>query len=96
MGITALPEEGFGLEAAGVVRRTGPGVKHLQPGDRVMLIARGSFATSITTSEQLCAKMPDNLSFDDAATMPCVYATAIYSLFTIGGLEKGQVRFLPS
>lgn len=90
MGITDLPEEGFGLEASGIVTGTGPQVRDLKTGDRVMLFSRGSFASQIITSEQLCVRIPDSLSFADAATMPCVYATAVYSLFTIGGLQKGQ------
>ncbi|KAJ3526674.1 hypothetical protein NM208_g11075 [Fusarium decemcellulare] len=89
-GIIEVPEEGFGLEATGVVARLGPDVKDLRVGDRVILFSRGSFSTSITTSEKLCEVIPDDLSFEDGATMPCVYATAIYSLIDIGGLKHGQ------
>jgi NADPH:quinone reductase-like Zn-dependent oxidoreductase len=90
-GIVELPEEGFGLEGTGIVSRLGPEVKDLKIGDRVMFFSRGAFSTSIIIPEQLCQKIPDNLSLGDAATMACVYATAIYSLFNIGHLEKGQV-----
>ncbi|KAL8335898.1 hypothetical protein RB598_009873 [Gaeumannomyces tritici] len=89
-GIVDIPEEGFGLEASGVVSAVGPDVRHLRPGDRVFLLNRGSFSTSITIPEELCEKIPDGLSLEDAATMPCVYATAIYSLFNIGRLQRGQ------
>ncbi|POR37432.1 Polyketide synthase [Tolypocladium paradoxum] len=90
MGIVEASENGFGLEAAGIVRRTGPNVKDLKVGDRVMLIAHCAFATQIVVSENLCEKIPDDLSFEDAATMPCVFATSIYSIFTVGNLKKGQ------
>jgi len=90
-GIVEVPDEGFGLEASGIVSRVGPEVQDMRVGDRVMLFSRGSFATSIITSEKLCVGIPDELSFDDAATMPCVYATAMYSLFNIGRLQRGQV-----
>ncbi|KAF4981694.1 hypothetical protein FZEAL_2581 [Fusarium zealandicum] len=89
-GIIEIPEEGFGLEATGVVARLGPEVKDLRVGDRVILFSRGSFATSIITSEKLCEVIPDELSFEDGATMPCVYATSIYSLIDIGNLKRGQ------
>ncbi|KAJ4207018.1 hypothetical protein NW759_014016 [Fusarium solani] len=89
-GIIDIPEEGFGLEATGVVTRLGPDVKDLRIGDRVILFSRGSFSTSIITSEKLCEVIPDELSFEEGATMPCVYATAIYSLIDIGGLKRGQ------
>ena len=55
-----------------------------------MLFSRGSFASSIITSEKLCEVIPDDLGFEDGATMPCVYATAIYSLIDIGALKRGQ------
>lgn len=90
LGIIDLPVEGLGHEAAGIIRATGPDVKDIQVGDRVMLLGFGSFASHITTTERCCGRIPNNLSFDDAATMPTVYATAIYSLFDVGGLSKGQ------
>ena len=43
-------------------------------------------------SEERYVKMPDNLEFEDAATMPCVSTTSIHPLFDIGNLQKGQVR----
>ena len=36
--------------------------------------------------------MPDDLSFEDAATMPCVYGTVIHGLLDKARLEEGQVR----
>ncbi|KAJ5675621.1 polyketide synthase [Penicillium macrosclerotiorum] len=90
MGIVEASENGFGLEAGGIVRRIGPHVKDLKVGDRVMLIAHCAFATEIVVSENLCEKIPDGLGFEDAATMPCVFATSIYSIFNIGNLQKGQ------
>ncbi|GMF78452.1 unnamed protein product [Aspergillus oryzae] len=37
-----------------------------------------------------CVQIPDNISLEDAATIPCVYATVVYSLITVGGLKRGQ------
>jgi NADPH:quinone reductase-like Zn-dependent oxidoreductase len=94
MGIVDATKKGLGLEGAGTICCIGQDVKNLRVGDRVMVFATGSFSTRLITSAQLCAKIPDELSFEDAATMPCVYATAIYSLMDVGRLEKGQVRRL--
>jgi NADPH:quinone reductase-like Zn-dependent oxidoreductase len=93
MGIidASSDESAFGYEAAGVVRRVGPDVKHLSIGDRVMAMAIGTFSTSMTTDEMLCEKIPDDMSFADGASMPIVFATAIYSLIDVARLEKGQV-----
>jgi NADPH:quinone reductase-like Zn-dependent oxidoreductase len=96
MNIVAGPkrengEGGLGCECCGVVTRVGPEVKDLKVGDRVISIAPGSFATTLTASEKLCAKMPDQLSFLEGATIPCVYGTVIYSLIDLARLERGQV-----
>ncbi|KAF5665038.1 polyketide synthase [Fusarium denticulatum] len=90
LGVVPYPEAGLGLEGSGIVRRVGPEVKYLQPGDRIMFLADGSFASHVVTPEELCEKIPTDLSFEDAATMPAVFATAFCSLFNIGGLRKGQ------
>lgn len=93
MGIVEASGIGFGFEAAGIVRRTGPNVKDLKVGDRVFLIGSGAFSTQVVVSENLCEKIPGDLSFEDAATMPCVFATSIYCMFNVGNLRKGQVYF---
>jgi len=90
MGILESTGDGFGLEGAGIVRRTGRNV-NMKAGDRVMFISRGAFGTHVVVSENLCEVIPDGLSFEDAAAMPCVFATSIHSLFNIGNLKKGQV-----
>lgn len=86
---------GLGLEAAGIVTRIGADVRTLNVGDRVMLMRDCTFATRQVLSEDLCERIPSGLSFEDAATMPCVFATSIYSLFNIGDLKRGQVRASP-
>lgn len=91
MGIVELPERVFGLEAAGTVRRIGPQVKGLKIGDRVACLERHAFSNLINSSELLCVKIPDSLTFNEAATMLIPYATVIHSLITVGGLTKGQV-----
>ncbi|GAB7347261.1 hypothetical protein MBLNU459_g3352t2 [Dothideomycetes sp. NU459] len=90
LAIVPLPEAGLGLEAGGIVSRVGPEVKDLFLGDRVMVLGEGCFSTHVVTSESLCEKIPLSLTFEDTATMPVVFMTAIYSLFNIGGLQKGQ------
>jgi NADPH:quinone reductase-like Zn-dependent oxidoreductase len=89
-GILDARKDGLGLEGSGVVSRVGPD-SPLVPGQRVFFMSPGSFASRIVTSSLLCAPIPDDLGFEDAATMPCVYTTVIYSLLTIGQLQKGQV-----
>ena len=82
----------LGLEAAGIVSRVGLGVHSLAEGDRVFALApSGCFSTRVVLPFSLCVKIPDSLSFEEAATMPICFATAIHSLIDIGQAEKGQV-----
>ncbi|KAJ5720443.1 Acyl transferase/acyl hydrolase/lysophospholipase [Penicillium malachiteum] len=90
LDIVEAPGNGFGLEAAGVVHRTGPNVRDLEVGDRIMLLSSDCFSTDVVVSEKVCERIPAGLSFEDAATMPCVFATAVYSLFEVGNLQAGQ------
>ena len=62
-------------------------------GDRVFAVANdGCFTTNAILHAPLVIKIPDNLSFDEAATMAGGFATALQALVDVGQLEKGQVR----
>ncbi|KAL6872001.1 putative polyketide synthase [Trichoderma novae-zelandiae] len=90
MGIVEGYQPGLGIECSGVIRRVGNVVKGLSPGDRVMTIGHGCFTTSFISDASLVVKIPDSLSFEEAATVPCVYATAIHALINLGGLTEGM------
>jgi NADPH:quinone reductase-like Zn-dependent oxidoreductase len=91
MGIVNSSSTSLGLEGSGIIRNIGPDAEDMNVGDRVFVLGAGCFSTSVIASSQLCVRIPDSLSFEDASTMPCVFATVIYSLMDIGRLEKGQV-----
>lgn len=81
-----------GLEGSGIVTRVGSNAQHLKPEDRVMFISNGgSFTTSLLTSQKLCVKIPDNLTLEEASTMPCVFSTVVHCLVNLVKLEKEQV-----
>lgn len=83
----------LGLETAGFVRRVGSNVKSLSVGNRVFALApHGCITTNAILPAPLCVKIPDDLSFEEAATMPICFVTALRSLVDIGQLQKGQVR----
>ncbi|OJZ82952.1 hypothetical protein ASPFODRAFT_210761 [Aspergillus luchuensis CBS 106.47] len=91
--VTDLP---LGLEGSGVVRRVGSEVVDLHAGDAVIVIQQGTFKTRLIAQETNCMRIPDDISLEQASAMPCVYATAIYSLLTIGNLNKGQTVLVHS
>jgi NADPH:quinone reductase-like Zn-dependent oxidoreductase len=90
MGIVPENEHLLGLEGAGVVRRVGKGSTGFSVGDRVAILKNGTFANRIQCPIERAHRIPETMSFVDAATIPLVYLTSLYSLFDIGGLKKGQ------
>ena len=93
MGI--IPSESetvpLGLETTGTVSRIGSSESNLSIGDRVLALApNGCISTNAVIPASLVVKIPDDLSFEEAATMPICFATAIHSLIDVGHVESGQ------
>lgn len=82
----------FGLEGTGYITMVGSEVTNIGVGDRVMLIGCESvgMATVIQRPANLCVKIPDQLSDEEAATMPVVYVTVLMFLVEKWKLERGQ------
>jgi acyl transferase domain-containing protein/NADPH:quinone reductase-like Zn-dependent oxidoreductase len=80
----------LGIECAGVVTAVGDGVDAFQVGDAVMGVVFDSLATHALADARLLAHKPERLSFADAASIPIVFLTAYYSLFTKAQLEAGE------
>ena len=60
----------LGYSSAGVVIEVGSNVQKISPGDRVACIGAGyaSHAEYITVPENLCCKIPDGLTFEEASS----------------------------
>ncbi len=86
-----VPEDIPGLELAGVVDAVGEGVLRLAVGDRVFgLVGGGAYAEQVTVHERALAKMPDDLSFTDAAAIPEAFITAYDAMVTQARLAAGE------
>lgn len=80
-----------GLEIAGEVEALGPGVERLKIGDRVFgLIGGGGYAEGIVSHERALAKIPEGMSFEDAAAVPEAFITAHDAIVTQAGLKSGE------
>ncbi|KAM4059510.1 KR domain-containing protein [Hirsutella rhossiliensis] len=90
MGIVPENEYALGYEAAGVVKRLGPGVTEFKVGDRVCFLNSGSYANRLQVPVGRAHTIPDWMSFEEAATIPSVYLCSIYSLYDIANLRQGQ------
>lgn len=67
-----------GLDGAGVVAAVGPGVTDFRVGDRVVASTKtGSYATYATAITKDCAKIPEGVDFDTAASLPCAALTGV-------------------
>ena len=67
----------FGSEVAGTVERVGPGVEGFAPGDAVFgSPLTGGYAEHTLLPAAVTARLPEGLSFTDAATLPVAAATA--------------------
>jgi NADPH:quinone reductase-like Zn-dependent oxidoreductase len=91
MGFVGQKDD-LGCEATGLIKDIGPGLHHedFKRGDRVCILGSSLLRTSVITQSSRCFKLPAEISLEDAATVPCVYATVVHSLLILGRLERGQ------
>ncbi|MGW9434308.1 zinc-binding dehydrogenase, partial [Streptomyces decoyicus] len=80
----------LGLEGAGVVTETGPGVVGLAPGDRVMGLFPYAFGPVAVADERMVVRVPEGWSFAQAASVPVAFLTAYHALVELGGVRSGE------
>lgn len=79
-----------GMEAAGVVVETAPGVETCRPGDRVMApLDGGGFAEEAIARAEDVMVIPDAMDFVTAAAFPVAYGTSHHGLRKTG-LRAGE------
>ena len=80
-----------GLEYAGEVEALGDGVTRWRPGDRVMgLVGGGAHAEYVVVHQDEALRVPDSLSFIEAAAVPESFLTGWDALVTRGRLQPGE------
>jgi acyl transferase domain-containing protein/NADPH:quinone reductase-like Zn-dependent oxidoreductase/SAM-dependent methyltransferase/acyl carrier protein len=80
----------FGDEVGGIVTAVGSNVKHVRPGDRVFGLAVFGIATRTIARASDIRRIPDTLSFEEAATIPVVFMTSWHALKNVARLRKGE------
>ena len=81
----------LGLECAGVVTAVGEGVSRVAAGDEVCaLLAGGGYAETVVVPAGQVLKKPAKLTFEEAAAIPEVFATAYLNLYMEARLKKGE------
>jgi len=80
-----------GQEVGGIVEAVGDGVSHLNVGDRVMASSfGGGLAEFVVVPAVAASKIPDLMSFDQAAAFNINYVTALHALKDRAGLQQGE------
>ncbi|MFC4714500.1 NADP-dependent oxidoreductase [Planococcus dechangensis] len=84
----------LGWDVAGVVREIGSQVTHFHVGDRVFArpatTRQGTYAEFVPVDENLLARMPEIMSFEQGAAIPLTGLTAWQCLVEIGHIKKGE------
>ncbi len=90
-GIGTPHELRLGVDFAGTVEAVGTNVTRFKPGDAVFGGAGGAFADYVAVTEgRALALKPDNIDFEQAATVGIAATTALQALRDKGKLLPGQ------
>lgn len=93
----------LGLDVAGEIVAIGPGVQGWSVGDRVVVdpinrvegglmgeTTHGGLAELCRARAHQLIRIPDGVSFVDAAALPCAYGTALRMMYTNGAVARGE------
>ena len=81
----------LGLECAGVVEEVGGQVRNFIKGEEVCaLLAGGGYAEKVSVPSGQVLKVPKGFSFEQAAALPEVFATAYFNLYMEANLSVGE------
>ena len=80
----------LGVDVAGQVEAVGRNVTQFKPGDEVFGMCKGAFAEYACTSESALVMKPDNVTFEQAASVPMAAFTALQGLRDKGRIQPGQ------
>jgi len=84
----------FGADIAGRVESVGKNISLFKPGDEVMgdlaSYGFGGLAEYVTAPERALIIKPDQVSFEEAATLPMAAMTALQALRDKGDIQKGH------
>ncbi|WP_373894635.1 NADP-dependent oxidoreductase [Virgibacillus natechei] len=84
----------LGLDAAGTIKEVGKNVTKFRIGDQVFtrpdITRNGTYAEYVAVDEQLVAKKPENLSFEEAASIPLVGLTSWQCLVDFADIKQGD------
>lgn len=80
----------LGGDIAGIVKEVGEKVTTLKVGDRVMANGVKTYAEYALAREEVTVKLPEHVSFEEAAAIPLAGQTAWQTLIDLGHVKNGD------
>ncbi len=90
IGLSKPKDTRLGRDVSGVVEAVGTNVTQFKPGDEVFGTCSGALAEYACASESSFVMKPDNVTFEQAASVPIAGLTALQGLRDKGQLRPGQ------
>ncbi|KAL8970594.1 MAG: hypothetical protein Q9183_001440, partial [Haloplaca sp. 2 TL-2023] len=84
-----LPSDQIGKDCAGIVTQAGRRT-NFKVGERVVCIANTAFQTRARCRGALACTIPDQISYSNAAAIPCSFATAWCSLVEVARIKPQE------
>jgi NADPH:quinone reductase-like Zn-dependent oxidoreductase len=89
-GLSRPKRTQLGMDVAGEVEATGSKVTQFKPGDAIFGSCHGAFAEFACASETKLAIKPQNITFEQAASVPVASYTALQGLRDKAKIQSGQ------
>ncbi|WP_316569063.1 NAD(P)-dependent alcohol dehydrogenase [Neobacillus sp. YIM B06451] len=89
-GLTKPKNPILGIDVAGTVEAVGKNANKFKVGDRVFGSCFGSHSEFVSPRESSLSHMPKNVTFEEAAAIPCAAQTALQALRNVAQVKPGQ------
>ena len=85
-----VDSEKIGSKFAGIALSVGARCSQFQQGDRVTVFDFECYRTRVRVKEGQAVKIPDGMSFVEAASIPTTFSSAYYSLIEVARLQREE------
>ncbi len=89
-GLTKPKNPILGIDVAGTIEAVGENVRKFKVGDHVFGSCFGSHSEYVAPRETFLSHMPKNITFEEAAAIPCAAQTALQALRDVAQVKQGQ------